>query len=163
VPRFLPALRGSNKGLALYATPFVEHLDTDTKAVVGQYLSRRSCRAVRAEQPRLVSGRSSAPSPRATSGSSGSSSPSTPSPGNVAALPFTLLDKASNEVEHPLVDLLNGAEANPFETGPELRERLSAQFLLSRRGVFVEVTMTRRSTPAARRPAAARPHRDHPR
>src|SRR5439155_18136615 len=58
-----------------------------------------------------------------------------------------LLDKAGNEVEHPLVDLLNGPKANPLETGQEFRERLSAQFLLSRRGVFVEITMARRGTP----------------
>lgn len=47
--------------------------------------------------------------------------------------------------DHPLYRLLNG-QANPLETGRMFRKRLSAQLLLSKRGVFVEMTRSRLGT-----------------
>ncbi|WP_404949171.1 phage portal protein [Streptomyces sp. ARC14] len=47
--------------------------------------------------------------------------------------------------DHPLLRVLNG-RANPVETGPQFRKRLSAQILLSKRGAFVEVTRSNRGT-----------------
>jgi HK97 family phage portal protein len=47
--------------------------------------------------------------------------------------------------DHPLYRLLNG-NANPLETGRMFRKRLSAQLLLSKRGVFIEVTKSRMGT-----------------
>ncbi|MER5482529.1 phage portal protein [Streptomyces sp. NPDC002812] len=47
--------------------------------------------------------------------------------------------------DHPLLRVLNG-RANPLETGPQFRKRLSAQILLSKRGAFVEVTRSNRGT-----------------
>lgn len=47
--------------------------------------------------------------------------------------------------DHPLLRLLNG-QANPLETGPMFRKRLSAQLLLSKRGAFVEKTRSRAGT-----------------
>lgn len=47
--------------------------------------------------------------------------------------------------DNPLLRVLNG-RANPVETGPQFRKRLSAQILLSKRGAFVEVTRSNRGT-----------------
>ncbi|MEU3499258.1 phage portal protein [Streptomyces hundungensis] len=47
--------------------------------------------------------------------------------------------------DHPLLRVLNG-RANPLETGPLLRKRLSGQILLSKRGAFVEMTRSNRGT-----------------
>ncbi|MFI6142451.1 phage portal protein [Streptomyces griseus] len=44
--------------------------------------------------------------------------------------------------DHPLLRLLNG-QANPLESGDVFKKRLSAQFLLSKKGVFVEKTYSR--------------------
>ena len=49
--------------------------------------------------------------------------------------------------DHPMLRLLNGRHANPLESGPVFRKRLSAQVLLSKRGAFVEVTNSRMGTP----------------
>jgi HK97 family phage portal protein len=55
--------------------------------------------------------------------------------------------EGENEVEgHPLSKLMNG-KANPLESGKVLRKRLSAQALLSPKGVFVEVTSSNAGTP----------------
>ncbi|WP_086682568.1 phage portal protein [Streptomyces pseudogriseolus] len=48
--------------------------------------------------------------------------------------------------DHPLLRLLNGPKANPLESGAQLRRRLSAQVLLSKRGAFVEITRSNRGT-----------------
>jgi HK97 family phage portal protein len=48
--------------------------------------------------------------------------------------------------DHPLLRVLNGPHANPMESGAQLRKRLSAQILLSKRGAFVEVTRSNRGT-----------------
>ncbi|MCX5070817.1 phage portal protein [Micromonospora lupini] len=45
--------------------------------------------------------------------------------------------------DHPMYRLLNGPKANALESGPALRKRIAAQFLLSERGVFVEAPLTR--------------------
>ncbi|MFI5990270.1 phage portal protein [Streptomyces sp. NPDC051362] len=45
--------------------------------------------------------------------------------------------------DHPLYKLLN-RKANPLETGDVFKKRLSAQLLLSKKGVFVEKTKNRR-------------------
>ncbi|MEU6460320.1 phage portal protein [Streptomyces sp. NPDC046976] len=45
--------------------------------------------------------------------------------------------------DHPLLKLLN-REANPLETGDVFKKRLSAQLLLSKKGVFIEKTKNRR-------------------
>ncbi|WP_167162965.1 phage portal protein [Streptomyces sp. MBT27] len=47
--------------------------------------------------------------------------------------------------DHPVLRVLNG-QANPLETGPMFRKRLSAQILLSKRGAFVEMTRSRAGT-----------------
>ncbi|GHH22058.1 phage portal protein [Streptomyces lanatus] len=44
--------------------------------------------------------------------------------------------------DHPLLRLLN-KQANPLETGDVFKKRLSAQLLLSKRGVFIEKTYSR--------------------
>ncbi|MEV8344563.1 phage portal protein [Streptomyces niveus] len=44
--------------------------------------------------------------------------------------------------EHPLLRLLN-KQANPLETGDVFKKRLSAQLLLSKKGVFIEKTKSR--------------------
>ncbi|MFE9993517.1 phage portal protein [Streptomyces avermitilis] len=44
--------------------------------------------------------------------------------------------------EHPLLKLLNH-KANPLETGDVFKKRLSAQLLLSKKGVFIEKTKSR--------------------
>ncbi|MFG2986241.1 phage portal protein [Streptomyces sp. NPDC048258] len=48
--------------------------------------------------------------------------------------------------DHPLLRLLN-VRANPMESGDVFKKRLSAQLLLSKKGVFIEVTLSRRGTP----------------
>lgn len=48
--------------------------------------------------------------------------------------------------DHPLLRVLNGPKANPLESGAQLRRRLSAQILLSKRGAFIEVTRSNRGT-----------------
>lgn len=59
---------------------------------------------------------------------------------NAARMPFQITDTNGNVIEsHPLLRVMN-KRANPHETGREFRKRLSAQLLLSKRGVFVEVT-----------------------
>ncbi|MFC9280839.1 phage portal protein [Streptomyces collinus] len=47
--------------------------------------------------------------------------------------------------EHPLLKLLN-KKANPLETGDVFKKRLSAQLLLSKKGVFIEKTYSRGGT-----------------
>lgn len=47
--------------------------------------------------------------------------------------------------DHPLLRLLN-KKANPLETGDVFKKRLSAQLLLSKKGVFVEKTYSRGGT-----------------
>ncbi|MER5222866.1 phage portal protein [Streptomyces flaveus] len=47
--------------------------------------------------------------------------------------------------EHPLLKLLNH-KANPLETGDVFKKRLSAQLLLSKKGVFIEKTKSRGGT-----------------
>lgn len=47
--------------------------------------------------------------------------------------------------DHPLLRLLNG-RANPLETGDVFKKRVSAQVLLSKKGVFVEKTRSRAGT-----------------
>lgn len=64
---------------------------------------------------------------------------------NQAALRFEVRD-GEKPVDHPLADLLN-RRANPLETGPQFRERLSSQILLSSRGAFVEVGLSNAGTP----------------
>ncbi|QOV40167.1 phage portal protein [Streptomyces ferrugineus] len=44
--------------------------------------------------------------------------------------------------DHPLLKLLN-KQANPLETGDVFKKRLSAQLLLSKKGVFIEKTYSR--------------------
>ncbi|MCG8971761.1 phage portal protein [Streptomyces sp. CL12-4] len=44
--------------------------------------------------------------------------------------------------DHPLLKLLN-KQANPLETGDVFKKRLSAQLLLSKKGVFIEKTKSR--------------------
>ncbi|MFE3644851.1 phage portal protein [Streptomyces sp. NPDC059169] len=48
--------------------------------------------------------------------------------------------------DHPLLKLLN-KKANPLETGDVFKKRLSAQLLLSKKGVFIEKTYSRGGTP----------------
>ncbi|MFM9647766.1 phage portal protein [Streptomyces galilaeus] len=47
--------------------------------------------------------------------------------------------------QHPLLKLLN-KKANPLETGDVFKKRLSAQLLLSKKGVFIEKTYSRGGT-----------------
>ncbi|WP_181801462.1 phage portal protein, partial [Streptomyces shenzhenensis] len=47
--------------------------------------------------------------------------------------------------DHPLLKLLN-KKANPLETGDVFKKRLSAQLLLSKKGVFIEKTYSRGGT-----------------
>lgn len=61
---------------------------------------------------------------------------------NQARLPFRLRQGEQEVDDHPLCRVLN-RRANPLETGPQLRKRLSAQLLLSKRGAFLEVTKSR--------------------
>ena len=65
---------------------------------------------------------------------------------NAARLPFRLRDGEEVIDDHPLYRVLN-KRANPLETGRMFRKRLSAQVLLSKRGAFVEVTLSRAGTP----------------
>jgi HK97 family phage portal protein len=62
--------------------------------------------------------------------------------GNASRLPIVVKDGENIVEDHPLTKLLNGRAANPLETGPGFRKRLSAQYCLSKPGVFVEVTKT---------------------
>ncbi|MEQ7008323.1 phage portal protein [Actinopolymorpha sp. B17G11] len=68
--------------------------------------------------------------------------------GHASRLPFgigrNMVDGEYQETleDHPLLRVMN-KRANPIETGRMFRKRLSAQFLLSKRGVFVEVTKSR--------------------
>ncbi|WP_086824808.1 phage portal protein [Streptomyces sp. NRRL B-24572] len=52
---------------------------------------------------------------------------------------------AETLTDHPLLRVLN-VRANPLETAAVFKKRLSAQFLLSKRGAFVEVTRSRAGT-----------------
>ncbi|MGA5134436.1 phage portal protein [Streptomyces olivoreticuli] len=52
---------------------------------------------------------------------------------------------AETLTDHPLLRVLN-QRANPLETGDVFKKRLSAQLLLSKKGVFVEVTRSRAGT-----------------
>ena len=69
--------------------------------------------------------------------------------GHAARLPFgigrNMVDGEYQErlEDHPLLRIMN-KRANPHETGRMFRKRLSALLLLSKRGVFVEVTHSRR-------------------
>jgi HK97 family phage portal protein len=144
--RFLPALRGKAHPMQS-ATDALGPMTPQTKALVGQYLSslvqsqygygRRPKRwdverAVQEGYERIVWVFKAVDVIAS----------------NASALPFRLLDDAQNEIaDHGLLDLLNGPRANPLETGREFRERLSAQILLSYRGAFVEMTLSRRNTP----------------
>ncbi|MBA3907282.1 MAG: phage portal protein, partial [Pseudonocardiales bacterium] len=149
--RFLPALRSKALDLPLQYSGALGPLNREQKALVGEYLAavvgqmsaaygadgrRRPRRweverAVAEGYERIVWVYKSVDAIA----------------GNCAALPFWLLDGDNPVTDHPLIELLNGPRANPMETGHELRERLSAQVLLSRRGAFVEVGMNRRNMP----------------
>ena len=149
--RFLPALRSKDTGLApdlQSVAAALGPLSMEQKAIVGAYLGalanyygqsgwgRRNRRwdvdrAVAEGYERLVWVFKSVDAIA----------------GNCSARKFRLMDGETPVTDHPLIDLLNGPKANPLETGPEFRERLSGQILLSRRGAFVEVVMSRRSTP----------------
>lgn len=67
-----------------------------------------------------------------------------------ARLPYRLREGdplEGNIIEdHPMYRLLN-KKANPLESGKVFRKRLSAQALLSKRGVFVEITKSNGGTP----------------
>ncbi|GAB2858533.1 hypothetical protein GCM10022221_67540 [Actinocorallia aurea] len=63
-----------------------------------------------------------------------------------AGLPFRAMDGADEVKDHPWAHLLN-VQSNPLESALIFRKRLSAQFLLSKRGVFIEVTRSRAGTP----------------
>ncbi|MFI1012652.1 phage portal protein [Streptomyces sp. NPDC020965] len=52
---------------------------------------------------------------------------------------------AETLTDHPLLRVLN-VQANPMERGPVFKKRLSAQFLLSKKGAFVEITRSRGGT-----------------
>lgn len=66
--------------------------------------------------------------------------------GQAARLKFVLKQDEDEVDDHPLLELLN-TRANPMETGRQFRSRLGKQLLLSKRGVFVEVTRARNGTP----------------
>ncbi len=63
--------------------------------------------------------------------------------GQSSRLPFRLKDGEQTVEDHPLYRVLNHGKANPMETGRQLRKRVSAQALLSDKGVFVETTPSR--------------------
>lgn len=70
--------------------------------------------------------------------------------GHSSRLPFRAAKNRGREDEelledHPLFRLMN-KRANPMEKGRHFRKRLSAQLLLSKKGVFVEVGRTRMGT-----------------
>jgi HK97 family phage portal protein len=65
---------------------------------------------------------------------------------NQRARKFQLTQGSAAVEDHPLARLLN-KKANPLETGPVFRKRLSAQILLSKPGAFVEVSRTRGGEP----------------
>ncbi|MEU9699534.1 phage portal protein [Streptomyces sp. NPDC047981] len=52
---------------------------------------------------------------------------------------------AETLTDHPLLRVLN-VRANPLETAAVFKKRLSAQFLLSKKGAFVEITRSRAGT-----------------
>ncbi|MGW1275504.1 phage portal protein [Streptomyces tsukubensis] len=52
---------------------------------------------------------------------------------------------AETLTDHPLLRVLNG-QANPLERSGVFKKRLSAQLLLSKKGVFVEITRSRAGT-----------------
>lgn len=62
-----------------------------------------------------------------------------------ARLPFRLREDDQIVDDHPLYRVLN-VQANPLESGKVFRKRLSAQVLLSKRGVFVEQTFSNGGT-----------------
>jgi HK97 family phage portal protein len=70
--------------------------------------------------------------------------------GSASRLPFVFYDGPGDDAEmiddHPLYRVLN-RRANPMETGPQFRKRLSSQVLLSKAGAFVELTLSNRNTP----------------
>lgn len=66
---------------------------------------------------------------------------------NAASREVEFYDKAGKVVQSDIADLLNGPRANPLESGPQLRHRLSLQLDLSPRGAFVEVTRSRAGKP----------------
>lgn len=70
--------------------------------------------------------------------------------GNQSSLPFKIgrnIGEDDEEVleDHALYRVLN-KRANPLETGQAFRHRVSSQLLLSKRGVFIEVTKSRAGT-----------------
>ncbi|MFD7334913.1 phage portal protein [Streptomyces violascens] len=74
---------------------------------------------------------------------------------------------AETLADHPLLRVLN-VRANPLETAAVFKKRLSAQLLLSKKGVFVEVTRSRAGTitrldllPPARVNPIPDPHGDY--
>lgn len=62
--------------------------------------------------------------------------------GHASRLPFQILTDDDEVESHPLLRAMN-RRANPMETGKAFRKRLAAQLLLSKKGVFVEVTKSR--------------------
>lgn len=62
--------------------------------------------------------------------------------GHASRLPFQILTDDDKVDSHPLLRVMN-RRANPMETGKAFRKRLAAQLLLSKKGVFVEVTKSR--------------------
>lgn len=62
-----------------------------------------------------------------------------------ARLPFRLREGDEEVDDHPLYRVLN-KKANPIETGQVFRKRLSAQVMLSKRGAFVECTLSNGGT-----------------
>ena len=60
-------------------------------------------------------------------------------------LPYRLREGGEVVDDHPMYRVLN-KQANPLESGPVFRKRLSAQILLSKRGAFVEVTKSNGGT-----------------
>jgi HK97 family phage portal protein len=70
--------------------------------------------------------------------------------GHASRLPFQIGRNIGTDTEerlaaHPLYRVLN-KQANPLERGRHFRKRLSAQLLLSKKGVFVEVQKSRAGT-----------------
>lgn len=62
-----------------------------------------------------------------------------------AKTPIKLMQNGQPVDDHPLLHVLN-KQANPLETGPIFRKRLSGQILLSKQGAFVEKTMSNGGT-----------------
>lgn len=71
---------------------------------------------------------------------------------NGARLPVVIRNGVEEDAplvtDHPLLALLN-KRANQYETGRAFRHRLLSQLQLSKRGVFVEVTVDRKGDPSA--------------